>query len=224
VTLARAEDSWPVTREVDRLVIQLFARVSDAIAGATLALLRGDRAAAKVLVDGDAEIDALYREIERLVEGNLSANADFPQRLRYLIDVLRLLPELERSGDLAEHIARRGAVGLTAEMSARARGLIERMGEVASAMWRTSADAYGDGALDVGQRLEERDDEMDELHVTLMAELASGVMDIPVVIELTLVGRFYERLGDHAVNLAKRVPARAYQASDLVPPVALRAH
>ena len=114
--------------------------------------------------------------------------------------------------------------GLTAEMSARARGLIERMGEVASAMWRTSADAYGDGALDVGQRLEERDDEMDELHVTLMAELASGVMDIPVVIELTLVGRFYERLGDHAVNLAKRVPARAYQASDLAVPAVSCAH
>jgi phosphate transport system protein len=205
--------SWPVNDEVDRLVIQLFARVTDAIAGATLALLSGDREASKTLVDGDVAIDALYREIERVVEANIAACADSSAHLRYLIDVLRLLPELERSGDLAEHIARRGVRGLAAEMSARSRGLVERMGEVASAMWRTSADAFGDGALDVGARLEERDDEMDELHVNLISELASGSMEIPVVIELTLIGRFYERLGDHAVNLAKRVPARAYGGS-----------
>jgi len=100
-------------------------------------------------------------------------------------------------------------------MSARSRGLVERMGEVASAMWRTSADAYGDGALDVGARLEERDDEMDGLHDDLAAELEEGQMTIPVVIELNLIGRFYERLGDHVVNLAKRVPARALSLGDL---------
>ena len=201
---------WPVSAKVDRLVIQLFARVSDAIAGATLALLSGDRDACRALVEGDVEIDARYRDIERLAEANLASCAESPERLRYLVGVLRLLPELERSGDLAEHIARRGVRNLASEMSARSRGIVERMGEVATAMWRMSADAYADHALDVGALLEARDDEMDELHVTLTAELGTGSMDIPVVVELTLIGRFYERLGDHAVNLAKRVPARAY--------------
>jgi phosphate transport system protein len=214
-------DPWPVSEQVDRLVIQLFARVSDAIAGATLALLTGDREAAKMLVEGDVEIDALYREIESLVESDLAASATSPGRLRYLIGVLRLLPELERSGDLAEHIARRGVRRLAAEMSARSRGLVERMGEVASTMWQMSADAYGDGALDVGARLEVRDDEMDELHVNLTAELASGSMEIPVVVELTLIGRFYERLGDHAVNLAKRVPIRPREASEVLSSIPL---
>ena len=51
----------------------------------------------------------------------------------------------------------------------------------------------------------ERDDEMDELHSSLLAELASGQMALPVAMEMTLVARFYERLGDHAVNIARRV-------------------
>jgi phosphate transport system protein len=53
--------------------------------------------------------------------------------------------------------------------------------------------------------LEERDDEMDEMHAALMAELASGRMTVPVTMEMTLVARFYERLADHAVNIARRV-------------------
>ncbi len=217
-------DQQNVDDQIDRLVIQLYARVCDAIAGATLALLSGDREAAKVLVAGDLQIDALYREIERLIEAHLAESAGAPGHLRYLIGVLRMLPELERSGDLAEHISRRAVRGLAAEMSARSRGLVERMGEVASEMWRISADAYGDGALDVGARLEERDDEMDELHVTLIAELAGGEMTIPVVVDLTLIGRFYERLGDHAVNLAKRIATRPRDEPGLAPVLPLAAH
>jgi phosphate transport system protein len=197
-----------IVGEIDRKVIHLFARVSDAIAGATDALLTGDRERAKLLVQGDAEIDALYRQIDALVLDRLYAGADHPELVGYLVTVLRLLPELERSGDLAEHIARRAARGITPETSARARGLLERMGEVAAAMWRMAADAYGDHTPGIAQRLEEFDDEMDELHVTLTAELASGEMALPIIIELTLVSRFYERLGDHAVNVTRRVPNR----------------
>jgi phosphate transport system protein len=53
--------------------------------------------------------------------------------------------------------------------------------------------------------LDERDDEMDELHVSLTAELAAGEMSLPVIMEMTMVARCYERLGDHAVNIARRV-------------------
>ena len=55
-----------------------------------------------------------------------------------------MLPDLERNGDLAEHIARRAARGLGVELSARSRGLVERMGEVATHMWRATADAYAE--------------------------------------------------------------------------------
>jgi phosphate transport system protein len=63
-----------------------------------------------------------------------------------------------------------------------------------------------------------RDDEMDELYASLIAELASGKMALPVTMEMTLVARFYERLGDHAVNIARRVVYLAGSAKDHRPP------
>ena len=70
-----------------------------------------------------------------------------PFNTRRLLTLLRILPEVERSGDLAEHIARRAARGLGVEMSPRSRGLVERMGEVASTIWREATDVIIDGKL-----------------------------------------------------------------------------
>jgi phosphate transport system protein len=79
------------------------------------------------------------------------------------------------------------------------------MGNLVSGMWRQAADSWYQRDRSAAAVLEERDDEMDELHASLMAELASGRMTVPVTMEMTLVARFYERLGDHAVNIARRV-------------------
>ncbi len=123
---------------------------------------------------------------------------------RRLLTLLRILPEVERSGVLAEHIARRAARGLGNEMSPRSRGLVERMGEVASTIWREATDVIIDGKLEQAGAIEEIDDELDDLHVSLTAELTSGSMTLPVAVELALLARFYERFGDHCVNLARR--------------------
>ena len=72
-------------------------------------------------------------------------------------------------------------------------------------MWREAADAYVERDAAAAASLADADDEMDELHVSLTAELVSGNLTVPVALELALVGRFYERLGDHAVNIANRV-------------------
>jgi phosphate transport system protein len=72
-------------------------------------------------------------------------------------------------------------------------------------MWRQAADSWYQRDRSVAAKLDERDDEMDELYASLIAELASGRMTLPVTMEITLVARLYERLGDHAVNIARRV-------------------
>jgi phosphate transport system protein len=119
--------------------------------------------------------------------------------------VLRIVPELERSADLAEHIAQRAVRGLTPELTPRVRGLIYEMGRVAVEMWQAATDAYTERDADARERLNEQDDELDDLHISLTAEISSGKLDIPVVIEMALIARFYERLGDHAVNVAGQV-------------------
>jgi phosphate transport system protein len=193
---------------IDRHVIQLFALVENAVAGATHALVSADREAARNLVAADADIDDLYQALEASVQARLLERPSDPAQAQYLLAVLGMLPELERSGDLAEHVARRATRNLPAEMPARLRGYVQRMGEVACAMWHIAGDAFGGDSPGATEQLESLDDEMDDLHVTFIAELVAAGIAVEVAIELALVGRFYERLGDHAVNLARRVPTR----------------
>ena len=190
-------------------VVRIFALVGEAIAGATHALLAGDRELAKRVVAQDIEIDNLVNSVVLDTEGRLLENEDLTiaERQR-LLTLLRILPEVERNGDLAEHIARRAARGLGSEMSPRSRGLIERMGEVASTIWREATDVIIDGKLEASGAIEDIDDELDDLHVSLTAELTSGSMTLPVAVELALMARFYERFGDHCVNLARRQVGR----------------
>jgi phosphate transport system protein len=190
-------------------VVRVFALVGEAIAEATHALLAGDRELAKRVVDQDIVIDNLVNQLvmtaeQQLFENN-SLNSD---TRRVLLTLLRILPEVERNGDLAEHIARRAARGLGNEMSPRSRGLVERMGEVASMIWREATDVIIDGKLEAAGAIEDIDDELDDLHVSLTAELTSGSMTLPVAVELALLARFYERFGDHCVNLARRQVGR----------------
>ena len=190
---------------IDEEVLQLFALVSEGVAGATEALLAGDRESAKALVARDRMIDTLFVDIEDLVQRQFALQSPMAIDLRFLLSVLRIVPELERSGDLAEHIAQRAVRGLTAELTPRIRGLVERMGKVGVEMWQAAAQIYAERDATGEAALRELDDELDDLHVSLIAELASGRISVPVVIELSMVGRFYERLGDHAVNIAARV-------------------
>jgi phosphate transport system protein len=194
-----------ITDELRGRTVRLFAMVGETISAATLALLDGNREAGKIAVSRDEEIDRLARELIREVESLLlSEPAPSSIDRQELLTLLRVLPEVERNGDLAEHIARRAVRGLGAEMSPRSRGLIERMGEVATTIWRLATDALLDGRPEATGEIEDTDDELDELHVALTAELVSGSMSVPVAVEVAMVGRFYERFGDHCVNLARR--------------------
>ena len=195
-----------VLAQIDRKVLQLFALVGEGMSGATDSLLSGDREAAKALAERDQVVDNLYHDIEELTLEQLTvAGITAPEDLRFLVTVIRMRPDLERNGDLAEHVARRAARGLGTELSARSRGLVERMGEVAIRMWRATTDAYAERLPSGAALVDALDDEMDDLHVSLTVEVVAGTMPLPVAVELAMVARFYERFGDHAVNLARRV-------------------
>jgi len=122
-----------------------------------------------------------------------------------LLLIFRILPELERSGDLAEHIASHTAQGLSKWLTPRARHLVEQMGTLGAAMWKLAADAYAHREPAGARLLRVRDDEIDDLHVNLTAELAASEISVPVAIEMALVARYFERLGDHAVNVTRRL-------------------
>jgi phosphate transport system protein len=189
---------------IDRKVIQLFALVSEALARATHALLGGEALLGQAVVDGDQDVDDLTAEVELLVWEELKQRPVQGDELRYMVAMLLIIPELERSADLAEHIAQRAVDHLGTEMSARSRGIIQLMTEVANEMWQEAADAFGERSR-VSDRLVKADDEMDIFHESLTREVANEEMPAAIAAQVTLLARFYERLGDHAVNLARRI-------------------
>jgi phosphate transport system protein len=189
---------------IDRKVIQLFALVSEALARATHALLGGEALLGQAVVDGDQDVDDLTAEVELLVWEELKQRPVQGDELRYMVAMLLIIPELERSADLAEHIAQRAVDHLGTEMSARSRGIIQLMTEVANEMWQEAADAFGERSR-VSGRLVKADEEMDIFHESLTREVANEEMPAAIAAQVTLLARFYERLGDHAVNLARRI-------------------
>jgi len=203
-----AEHRQGFDRELDAIeakVIELFAMVAEDLPEATDALLSGNHDAVRVLVERDGVIDALYAEVEQLVNREILLQAPVATDLRFLLSVLRIVPELERSHDLVVEVARRADHILSEDLTPRSQLLIERMGDLSSSMWRQAADAWYKRDRSAAFVLAERDDEMDELHASLIAELAAGGMPLPVTMDITLVARLYKRLGDHAINIARRV-------------------
>jgi len=190
---------------IEAKVIDLFGMVAEDVPRATAALLGGNVEEVRALAERDQVIDELYPRIEDLADRQLVLQQPLASDLRFLISVLRVVPELERSHDLVVNIARRASYILSEDLSPRSRGLIEQMGNLASDMWREAVDCWRQRDRSAAVALDQRDDEMDEMYASLMAELASGQMSLPVTMEMALVARFYERLGDHAVNIARRV-------------------
>ena len=190
---------------IEARIIELFAIVAEDLPEATKALLTGNNEVMQRLTERDKVISALYPETEQLANREILLQAPVAGDLRFLLAVLRVLTEFELSHDLVMQIASRANHFLSDDLSPRARGIVERMGGLAADMWRQAADCWYQRDRSAALALAERDDEMDQLYSSLIGELASGRMTIPVTMEMTLVARFYERLGDHAVNIARRV-------------------
>ena len=192
---------------IDTRVLELFALVGDGFVGAREALIHGDVSISTLLIDREKRIDRLYNSLQKEVSERLLTGGLEPAEIQYLVGVIRIIPELERSGDLAEHIARKAALDLSRDLRPRCRGIMQQMGEVGTLMWNQASIAYDTRDATIAGMLGEMDESLDDLHVSFIAEVVSSSPPATVAMELALVGRFLERFGDHAVNLARTVAA-----------------
>ncbi len=190
---------------IDAKVIEMFALVRSAIPAATDALLAEDRQIARAIQDRDEMINELYTDIEAIIQHCFVVQTPIGHELRYLLSMLRIVPELERSGDLVSHIARRASRSIGSVITPRMRGLFEQAGVTAERLWVTAEKVHVDRDADLAVRLRDDDSELDELHAAIIAEAIDAELPTAVAIEVALVARFYERLGDHAVNVANRL-------------------
>ena len=191
--------------EIDAEVVRLFAIVCERVVAATESLSTGDDRMARSVTGADIQVDELERELEQLTERLLLTETPMCGDMRYLVTVLRIVPQLERCGDLAEHVAQRTVTGLGLRLTPGLRALLTDMGSHCAAMWRMAAQAWTEGDVGAAARLDAIDDELDALHGELMADIVTADIDVADAMQAALVGRFYERLGDHAVHLSERI-------------------
>ncbi len=189
--------------------MRLAAMVSEFIPRGTEALLTNDMHAAQRLIEDDDEVDALTLQIEEQCYHVLALQQPMATDLRSIVTALRLTSEIERSGDLMVNVAKAARRIYGAGLDARVRGLIERMAEEAARLFKLAIDAYAERNAALAAALDDMDDTLDGLHADFIEAIfeshAGSSLDLQQAVQLALIGRYYERIGDHAVNIGHRV-------------------
>src|SRR5438270_7605808 len=169
-----AVDSEVFRERADQGLLVLYALVGESLGWATTALLDEDMVLADQVIASDRDFDERCSELTGLVKDRLSAGPLEQEELEDLVSLLQMIPELERSADLAEHIAQRAHHGLGGVISPRARGLIQSMCDAGIRMWHLAARAYAERSRDITFELSESDDELDGLSAALLREAAAS--------------------------------------------------
>src|SRR3954451_994265 len=182
--------------------------VSSAVRSATTALLEADIHLAEQVITDDEKIDAKQSEVEARAFSLLARQAPVAGELRTLVATLRMVTELERMGDLAAHVAKIARLRYPeTAVPAALRASFVRMGDVAEKMVITAGQTLNDRNLQNAQELRDRDEEMDELRRTQFRVLLGDDWSygVEAAVDVALLGRYYERIADHAVSVANRV-------------------
>lgn len=190
-------------------VVQMAATVCEVIQRGTDALLAHDVDAAQAIIAADDELDALTADIEDRCFHQLALQQPMATDLRRLVTAIRLSSEVERSGDLVVNVAK-GMLRMSGPVSDPAiRGLVQSMSDEAVRLYRSALEAYAHDDAETGLALREMDDALDDLHRSFIQRVLeacrAGDLDIQAAVQLALIGRYYERIGDHAVNIGERV-------------------
>jgi phosphate transport system protein len=195
--------------DVKKEIVRLAALVTESIPRGTEALLTNDLDTAQNLIEGDDELDALAIDIEERCYQILALQQPMASELRGLVAAIRMTSEIERSGDLMVNVVKGARRIYGTEFDPKLRGLIERMSEEALRLFRIAIDAYVEGDASKAAALDDMDDRLDALHKDYIQAIfeshGGGQVDLQAGVQLALIGRYYERIGDHAVNLGERV-------------------
>ena len=199
-------------QELDQVrddMIRLAGMATEALAAGTVAFLAGDLQAVEEIIEGDDEIDELSLDIEEQCFRLLALQNPLASDLRQVIAAIRMSSEIERSADLVTNTMKAARRLYGTPLDPRIRGLIERMSENVHRLFRLAIDAYADRNEGLAAALDDMDDDVDELHAeyirTIFEVYEGGNTPLQVSVQLALVGRYYERIGDHAVNIGERV-------------------
>ncbi|QLL25390.1 phosphate transport system regulatory protein PhoU [Actinobacteria bacterium IMCC26103] len=193
---------------VSQTLFELSVMVSDSMAKATRAISEKNLSLAEEVITNDEKIDTVQHDLDARIIDIIARQQPVASDLRALVTALRMSADLERMGDLAHHVAKvvrlRHPAGAVPDQIL---GLIESMGVTAEKIATKTGVVISTRDTALAAQVEKDDDEMDLLHRQLISALIAPTWEhgVETAIDLTLLGRYYERYADHAVSVARRV-------------------
>ena len=204
--------------EVRTGVARLSAGVTELIPRSTQALLDADLEAADYIIQGDTEYDEKSLQLEEECFNMIALQQPVASDLRLLISSVKIIADVERSADLCVNICKAARRLYSHELDAPLRGMINKLGAQATREFKEATEAYLQNDGPRAAAVADMDDYMDDLHRQFIQSIfqshAADGIDLQVGVQLALIARFYERIGDHAVNVAERT---RYIATGWVP-------
>lgn len=193
--------------EIRLLTAGLAAAVTEKIPRATGILLGQDLEGAEYMILGDDEIDARALELEERCYSVLALEAPVASDLRRVVSALRIIGDVERSADLAVNICKAARRIYGHNLDPKLRGIIHKMGEQAHKLFKEATEAYLNSDAVRAAAIADMDDYLDVLQREFVQAIfdAKDQLDLQVAVQLAVIARFYERIGDHAVNVGERV-------------------
>jgi len=198
--------------ELDKMksdTVQLAAMAVEEIGAGTQALLDADLKAAERVVASDQAMDDLTHAIEESAYFLLARQNPMARDLRTIVAILRVIHEVERCGDLMVNVAKATRRLYPHGLEPKVRGTIDRMGTQAADQLRLAITAFEEGDLAQAAAVADMDDVMDDLQKSLFRTIFTGgaldEAELQRAVQVALVGRYYERVADHAVNVGARV-------------------
>jgi phosphate transport system protein len=188
---------------------KLAAGVTESIPRATEILLRQDLEGAEYLILADQQVDKRVLELEDRCYEVLALQAPVASDLRRLMAALRIIAEVERSSDLAVNICKAARRIYGHPLDPTLRGIIQKMGDQARQLFKEATESYMTSDATRAAALDDMDSYLDDLQRQFINAIfeshADDNIDLQVAVQLAIVARFYERIGDHAVNIGERV-------------------
>jgi phosphate transport system protein len=194
--------------DVNACLVEMANSVGSAMSTATTALLDADVALADRVIAGDEHIDAARESIEQRCFALLARQQPVATDLRTVTAAMRIVADLERMGDLAVHVAKVARMRFPdPAVPQEVRPLFLEAGHIAETLVSKTATVIAKLDVEAAAQLEADDDLMDRIHRQLFTELLadSWPHGMEQAIDVTLLGRYYERFADHAVSVARRV-------------------
>jgi len=189
-------------------LVHMSELVGTAIATATTALLTDDLSLAEQVISNDDVIDQLNSEVEVLCFRVAALDAPMATDLRMVMGGIRMATSLERMGDLAVHIAKQVRLRYpNPSIPSDLQSTFQEMGSAASKIVAEAGRVIQSRDTTLADKMKQYDDTLDRLHRDLFTAVLSDSWShgVEAAIDVTLLSRFYERFGDHAVSLARRV-------------------